>query len=319
MARSQSAGKLASEDALIALLTSGWRQDASVRVGVGDDCAVLQIPHGRRSTLLLFKTDAVVEGVHFMRKTPLALVGRKALARVASDMAAMGGRATHAVVTVAYPSPKRKLTLAQVKELYRGLTRFAREFDIQLVGGENTTAPTLLISIAGIGSLGGALPVLRSGAKKGDLIWVTGRLGGSLPSGRHLTFLPRVKEGQWLAKQKIASGMCDLSDGLAADLPRIAVASGVDFLIKPARLPRHPKASIRAALVDGEDYELLFTASAAASRTLLQRWPFPKTRLTCIGSIVIRGTKRAAKESALMLADCQKLLPAHVRVRRLIA
>jgi thiamine-monophosphate kinase len=260
------------EEGLLRLLTGRWRNTRSVLVGVGDDCAVLR-GEGR---CLLFKTDAVVEGVHFKADAPPALIGRKALARALSDIAAMGGWPLAAVITLGLPPEESPRRLAGI---YRGIERLAREFGVDLVGGETTRAKQLFLNIALLGEC--TQPVLRSGARDGDWIFVTGKLGAT-QAGRHLTFVPRLAEGQWLAAKKMATAMMDLSDGLGADLPRLARASGLGFELDGGSVPRSRGASLEAALNDGEDYELLFTVDPARAEILKKKWPFA-TPMHCIG------------------------------------
>ncbi len=275
------------EDRLVAALTRRWRASAALPVGPGDDCAVIVAGKER----LFFKTDAVVEGLHFTARTPAPLVGRKALARVLSDAAAMGGRPTHALVTLALPP---KFSSARVAAIYRGIEALARQYDVALAGGETTRSPKLLLSIALVGTLP-PRPLLRSGGKAGDDLWVTGTLGATLRGGngaKHLSFTPRLAEGAWLARRRLATAAMDLSDGLAADLPRLARMSGCGFRIEREALPLSPGATVRGALTDGEDYELLFSAPAALRDRLEREWKkaFPLVRLTRIGALVRRGT-----------------------------
>jgi thiamine-monophosphate kinase len=135
-------------------------------------------------------------------------------------------------------------------------------------------------------------PVLRSTARAGDLIFVTGRLGGS-QAGRHLNFTPRLAEGQWLARNRFATAMMDLSDGLGADLPRLAAASKLGFSVDETQLPRTRGASIAAAWNDGEDYELLFTIPPRRADSLKKKWPFA-TPAHCIGTMLVTGQGAAA-------------------------
>jgi thiamine-monophosphate kinase len=264
------------EEGLLHLLTGRWKTGRNVLVGVGDDCAVLR-DEGRS---LLFKTDAVVEGVHFDAQTPAVLIGRKALARVLSDIAAMGGAPLAALVTLGLPNTEspRRLTA-----IYRGTEKVAREYKVALVGGETTRAKELFLSIALLGECRGVKPVLRSGARAGDLIFVTGRLGAT-QARHHLTFTPRLAEGQWLARHGVATAMMDLSDGLGADLPRLGRASGLGYEIDPAAIPRARGASLEAALNDGEDFELLFTVNPARAEWLKKKWPF-STPVHCMGTM----------------------------------
>jgi len=263
------------EAGLLRLLTSRWpRRSRTTTVGIGDDCAVLR--SGRFP--LLFKTDIVVEGVHFSSRTPAHLIGRKALARALSDIAAMGGVPTAAVITLGLPpseSPRR------LTAIYRGMEALARKHGVELVGGETTRAAQLFLNVALLGECRDGPPVLRSGARAGDLIFVTGQLGAT-QTRHHLTFEPRLAEGRWLARNRVATAMMDLSDGLGADLPRLGEASRLGYEIDANKLPRRRGASIEAALNDGEDFELLFTVSPNRADWLKKKWPFA-TALHCIG------------------------------------
>ncbi len=276
------------EKGLLHALTSGWKPNpAQVPIGVGDDCAVLR--GSKRNHFLVFKTDAVVESVHFRHDALPRLIGRKALARALSDLAAMGATPLAAVVTLGLPANE---SVSRLRAVYRGLEQVARKYDVNLVGGETTRAAQLFLSIALLGECKGYRPLLRSTAKPGHLIFVTGRLGGTQTS-KHLTFEPRLAEGQWLAKQKLASSLMDLSDGLGADLPRLAEASGVGYELDEKAIPRARGATLAQALNDGEDYELLFTASPSQAKALKKKWPFA-TSLTCIG-VTRRPGKGATK------------------------
>ena len=257
------------EDGLLRLLTEKWRPlQRGVLTGVGDDCAVLR--GGGRDHFLLFKTDAVVEGVHFTSGASPAAIGHKALARALSDIAAMGGKPLAALITLGLPareSPRR------VQAIYRGLEKTAKKFRVDLVGGETTRARQLFLNISLLGECRGYRPILRSGARAGDRIFVTGRLGGS-QKGRHLAFVPRLAEGAWLAKEKMVSAMMDLSDGLAADLPRLGEAAKAGFSLQPEAFPRQRGVDLNQAVSEGEDYELLFTVKPAKIASLIKRWPF---------------------------------------------
>jgi thiamine-monophosphate kinase len=271
------------ENGLLHLLTGHWKTDPRrVLTGVGDDCAVLR--GAGKNHFLLFKTDAVVEGVHFTPRERPELIGRKALARALSDLAAMGASPLAAVITLGVP---KGASVRRLRAIYRGLERIAKKHRVNLVGGETTRARQLFLNVALLGECRGYRPVPRSGARAGDLIFVTGRLGATR-ARRHLVFEPRLAEGQWLARHKIASSLMDLSDGLGADLPRLARASGVDFQLDPAAIPRARGATLTAALNDGEDYELLFTTRPSLAKTLKKKWPFA-TPLHCIGVMGPRG------------------------------
>lgn len=256
--------------------------DASIIVGSGDDCAVVQMEQKN----LVLKTDATIEDVHFTAQDNLIDVGWKALCRPISDFAAMGAKPQHALITVAAPPSWTKENWLQ---LARGFGKAARTFGIIIVGGEMARSPGgPFLSITITGSTGPSI-LLRSGAQPNDLICVTGKLGGSLKSGRHLTFQPRLKEGQWLAIQKGVSSMMDLSDGLGSDLPRLAQASNCSFILEKEKIPCHANCSVEEAISDGEDYELLFTVTPEAWPTFQKKWDqqFPTVLLTCIGKMLL--------------------------------
>jgi thiamine-monophosphate kinase len=280
---------------LIARLLPGLPTHAGVKVGAGDDCAVLEVGLADRN--LLFKTDAVVEGVHFSEGAEGAKVGRKAIARVLSDMAAMGGLPSAAVVTIGLPkdfSPQR------VTKIYEGINAMARDYHVAIVGGETTRNPErIFISVAMIGFVEKERVVLRSGAKIGDAVFVSGELGGSL-NGRHLDFEPRLKEARWLVENFKIHSMIDLSDGLAGDLRHLLNASGVGAELLSSAIPVSRAAKVQgrgessakppllAALTDGEDFELLFTVASSEAVRLLDEWKtnFPGVKLSCVGKIM---------------------------------
>ena len=255
--------------------------DASIIVGSGDDCAVVQMEQKN----LVLKTDATIEDIHFTAQDDLSNVGWKALCRPISDFAAMGAIPQHALITVAAPSSWQQENWLQ---LARGFGKAARTFGIIIVGGEMARSPgPLFLSVMLTGSAG-PWSSLRSYARTDDLICVTGELGGSLKSGRHLNFTPRLTEGQWLAKQRDVHAMMDLSDGLGSDLPRLARASDCSFILEKEKIPCHAGCSVEQALSDGEDYELLFTTPPATWPDLQKKWnqQFPTAPLTCIGKIL---------------------------------
>jgi thiamine-monophosphate kinase len=237
----------------------------------------------------LLKTDSVVEGVHFLPSEDMRKVGWKAVCRAVSDVAAMGGVPAHALITLHAPED----TLwKRVRSLYQGVHRAAREYGVCVVGGETCcTRGPLAVSVALTGWVRPNRCIFRSGGKAGDGLCVTGRLGGSLRSGRHLSFRPRLREALWLVEHCKPTAMMDLSDGLAADLPRLARASGCGARLEGDAIPRHAGCSLAEALNDGEDFELLFSVPMARLPSLLNRWRsvFPRTRLTCIGALTAAG------------------------------
>ena len=282
---------------LIQRLTHSVHTNKAVVVGPGDDCAVLDL--GIPDRLVLFKTDAVVEGIHFEPDAPPEKIGHKALARCLSDIAAMAGTPTAALITIALP---REFDSARVEAIYNGLNACARRYDVALAGGETTTNPErTLISVALLGWVPRGKGVLRSGAEAGDAIFVTGELGGSL-AGKHLEFEPRLAEARWLAAHFSIHAMLDVSDGLAGDLRHILKASrvGAELLAtsvpisrearRAAKAESSAKPPLLAALTDGEDFELLFTVAGRDAVPLLDAWrlQFPNLPLTCVGKITSR-------------------------------
>jgi thiamine-monophosphate kinase len=278
------------EDAVVTAITRKLRVGADVRLGAGDDCAVVGGPRDRWWRLL--KADVVVEGVHFLASTEAIRVGWKALCRAISDVAAMGGTPEHALITVAL-APQTPMTW--LEDLYRGLRRAADRFGISIVGGETSRSPgPAFINVALTGRVERKRCVLRSGGRPGDLLYVTGRLGGS-PGGKHLDFNPRLVEATWLAKHHLPHAMMDLSDGLGSDLPRLAGASGCGFELDETSVPRTPGCTVNQALSDGEDFELLFAIAPKMATSLERAWKkrFPRVPLTRIGSLTAK-TRRSA-------------------------
>ena len=250
--------KLGENATLARLLATGLPCNDDLLVGPGDDCAVVR---GDESWDVLLKTDVVVEGLHFLPGTAPARVGHKALARAISDIAAMGGLPTHALVTLLI-DPQR--SIEEVEELYRGMNALADRYGISLAGGECSSLPQpgLIINIALTGKVERGQAILRSGGKPGDIVAVTGPLGGSFARGHHLDFEPRVELARQLAQAPYRPhAMMDLSDGLAVDLPRLAAASQCSFELQEETLPCQAGCTPQQAMGDGEDYELLLCYS----------------------------------------------------------
>jgi thiamine-monophosphate kinase len=270
------------EDRLLEQLLGKLKGKQGVILGAGDDAAVVE--PAQRGLLHVLKTDCLVEGIHFARKSRPELIGWKAMARPVSDFAAMSAVPQFALVTLIVPSAR---DVGWVKRLYRGVDKAAAAFEIAVVGGEtsNIKGPAV-VSVSVTGFVEKKRWVGRTGGKPDDQLFVTGRLGGSL-RGRHLTFVPRLAESRWLTQNFRIHAMMDLSDGLGADLPRLARASKVGFELDREALPRHRGCTIAEAISDGEDYELLFAIAPEESRLLLSRWPekFPTVPLTRIGCL----------------------------------
>ncbi len=246
-------------------------------LGIGDDCAVVRIPRGHEA---LITTDFSLEGIHFKRAWhPPESVGHRCLARGLSDIAAMGGEPLAVFLSLAVP---RSLPQKWVDGFLRGLLKLASESNVSLAGGDTAESPGgILADIVGLGSAPKGQAVLRSGARPGDRIYVTGELGASaatvalLSAGKklrpqdfagHFFPRPRVEVGRFLRKEGLASAMIDISDGLSTDLGHICDESGVGAEIQSEAIPvamvgrTARRVDLRFALHGGEDYELLFTA-----------------------------------------------------------
>lgn len=251
-----------------------------IALGPGDDCAVVRSPSGDP---LLLTVDNVVEGRHFPPETPIDLVARKAIARSISDIAAMGARPLCALAAAVLPTE-----YPHARELASAIHRWGEFFHCPVVGGDISSAVgPLVISVTVIGTRPESAPgtehglslsapphpsasspfwrpLTRAGARAGDELWVTGPLGASLVSGRHLRFTPRIVEGMAAAYSPLVHAMMDLSDGLGRDAARMAEASGVRIVLDASRVPRTSECrSWLGACRDGEDYELLIAADPA--------------------------------------------------------
>ncbi|MEN6383945.1 MAG: AIR synthase related protein [Phycisphaerales bacterium] len=248
-------------------------------IGIGDDMAQCRLPRGDS---VLITTDMLLDGTHFdTKKHSLEQIGYKSMAASLSDCAAMATIPLAAVAAVALP---RKFGSQNLKKLHKGILKAAEKYKCPLVGGDMTSwDKPLAINITMISTVGKNKPVQRSTAKIGDVICVTGLLGGSL-AGRHLRFEPRLKESLVIAKAG-SNSMMDLSDGLSSDLNHICRLSGKGALLEADTIPISKQAKgLNGALNDGEDFELLFTIPAKSFDKLKKNWPF-KTKITAIGKI----------------------------------
>lgn len=261
---------------------SGWAE--VVEVGPGDDTAVIRPPLAPRRVLIT--TDQLVEGRHYDPRTATAdQIARKAIGRSLSDIAAMAGRPI-ACVAAAALGP----AVADPDAIFDRMDHWAGVFGCPLVGGDiAATEGASVFTVTVLGSSHAVRgPVLRSGARPGDSVWVTGRFGGSLRSGRHLDVTPRLVEAAYLAETYGArlTSMIDVSDGLGRDAGRIAAASGVRIVMESARIRRWPDVSHwMEAARDGEDYELIFTLGSEAG-VPPSVCPGTDTALACIGRVV---------------------------------
>jgi thiamine-monophosphate kinase len=280
------------------------RRDGLV-LGAGDDAALV-VPRPGYQTILT--CDWFQEGSHFLRgkHTPES-IGWKCLARAVSDIAAMGGEPKHFLLSLALPGTH---TGRWLDRFLRGLARAERRLGCQIAGGDTTKSDKILINITVVGEIRQGQAVLRSGAKAGDLIFVSGRLGEAelglrwLRQGRaarhrnspcvkkHLYPEPRLALGQWLAEKRFATAMMDLSDGLSTDLSRLCAASRVGARLEADRIPtaqapvtkkRSQLSLFDLALNGGDDYELLFTVRPSQARRIPSA--FRGLLVSCIGEI----------------------------------
>ncbi|WP_298865000.1 thiamine-monophosphate kinase [uncultured Gimesia sp.] len=273
-------------------------------IGIGDDAAIIQ---PLTDNELLLATDMLMEGTHFTfpPATP-KLAGRKALAVNLSDIAAMGGVPHSALISLALPRTRGP---EFAKSVMQGIIQLADEFQIQIIGGDtNSWDGPLVINVAIIGTAASSRSIQRSGATPGDWIFVTGELGGSFAS-HHLTFTPRVKEAAQLRKSVSINSMIDISDGLGSDLHHILSESQVGAVLRKIAIPISQRVSLEEspadrmqhALNDGEDFELLFTASPEAGQLLLDQSPI-NCQLTHIGEI-------RAEQGAFLEDDAGSVTP----------
>ncbi|MCK5215224.1 MAG: thiamine-phosphate kinase [Candidatus Omnitrophica bacterium] len=254
-----------------------------VVLGIGDDAAVIK---SSGNDLELLATDMLVANIHFNKKDLPQAIGRKALACNISDIAAMGGWPKAAVVSIGVPAGT---AVKFLKAIFDGMNKCAKEYKVALVGGDTVRAKELVINVALTGRVAKRNLISRSGAEVGDQIFVTGPLGGSLKSGRHLSFKPRVIEAQFLCRNYKPHAMIDISDGLVADLQHILDESRVGAVLYEEKIPLNHKATLQGALYDGEDFELICTLSKTKAEQLLKDADKKKYDFACIGEIVAEG------------------------------
>ena len=255
-----------------------------VIAGIGDDAAVIKKDG---STLLLFTTDMLVENVHFTREMSFFDIGRKAVGVNLSDIAAMGGSPGYAFASIGI---REDMSAGDIRELYEGMLSHAREYGVLILGGDTNRSPeSFVLNICLTGEVEKDRLCLRSTARPGDSIFVTGTLGNSalfLEKGEYFPVKPRLKEAEALLDIAKPTSMIDISDGLAKDLKRLCGSSGAGAEILREEIPAAEGASLETALSGGEDFELLFTAPAGREKKLLSEFP-AKTgvRLSLIGRI----------------------------------
>lgn len=276
-----------------------------VLLGPGDDAAVVDWSTGRPC---LVTTDMLLQGSCFLlEQADPRLIGRKALAVNLSDIAAMAGRPVAAVVSVALPRVGGR---ALAEALYQGMRALADQFETAIVGGDtNAWDGPLAISVTLLGEPTGAGPVKRSGAEPGDWIVVTGEFGGSI-LGKHLTFMPRVREAQRLHAEVRLKAMIDVSDGLSADLHHLCEESGCGAILEEKLIPISPaayqmsdsQAPLEHALGDGEDFELVFAVSPQDGQRLVREQPLADVGVAVrrIGEFTSEGFRLRSADGRLL-------------------
>jgi len=267
------------EFGLIEKIQKSFSNGSSVLKGIGDDAAIVSLSEKK---YIVLTTDMLVEDVHFKKSMPAEAIGHKAMACSLSDVAAMGGSPKFALVSLGIPS---RLPVKYVKSLYKGMEKMAARFSTSIVGGDTVKSQKIIINVSLLGSVAPKHGVCRSGAKKGDIIFVTGPLGRSLKSGWHLKFIPRLKESQFLVQNCKPSAMIDVSDGLIADLGHILAMSRTGAILDETKIPLRKKATLRQALYDGEDFELLFSMSPQKAGRLA-KFALKGMRFYPIGEII---------------------------------
>ncbi|MBN1864238.1 MAG: thiamine-monophosphate kinase [Victivallales bacterium] len=268
------------EQELLERLPGIFAQGDGVLVGPGDDCAVLDFG---RDKLFLLATDQVLQSVHYPEGTPPAKIAVKLLRRNISDIAAMGGKPAHALLSMSVIGERDGRWL---RAFFDATAREARAWGVSVCGGDvcRTLGATDNFCLSISGWVSRDCLCLRSGAADGDLLFATGSFGNSLGSGHHLRFIPRVTEAAFLAGA-FTKTMIDVSDGLLLDAARLSGASGLGVSLDVAAVPSRRGSDRSGMLSDGEDYELLAAVRPDKAEELLASWPF-KTRLTRIGQFL---------------------------------
>lgn len=249
---------------------AGHTRNRELIRGLGDDCAILQIPADQQ---LLVTTDLCIEATHFRREWhPPESVGHRCLTRGLSDIAAMGGEPVACFLSLAVPGA---LPQKWIDRFLQGLLRLAAQFHVPLAGGDTSSADKITADIVVLGTVPAGKGLLRSGAKTGEGIYVTGALGYAAHvlkrlfagerirparADRHFYPLPRIEVARRLRKGGLASAMIDISDGLSVDLGHICRESRASALLEADAIPMAQAASLELALHGGDEYELLFTA-----------------------------------------------------------
>jgi thiamine-monophosphate kinase len=280
----------------IKYLAKKFRAKRPVVKGIGDDCAILEYT---KDKYMLLTCDMIIEGTHFTANATGFQIGWKGVAVNMSDIAAMGGVPRYALTSVGIP---RKKGVKFLKEIVRGIKALCDKIGVTIIGGDTNASQHTVLDVTMIGDVEKRRVVKRDGAKVGDFIFVTGALGEG--KRKHLEFMPRIKEARVLAENFKINSMIDLSDGLAMDLNRITEASRVGARIYKSLIPLSEKSEpLGKAISTGEDFELLFTASAKESKKIIKRMGAEADLpITLIGEVVSRrlGIKLVGDEGKSM-------------------
>jgi len=266
------------EDKIIDLLKKKFHY-LNIPLGIGDDAAVLDYS---KNEYLLFTTDTIVDGVHFkIKESRVDYIGRKAVNINISDIAAMGGVPLYAVINFGLPKYDKKL----ISRLFNGIHYSAEKYNLKIVGGDTVRSERFFLAVSMIGTVEKKYLTSRSNAGEGDIVCVTGNIGGSVLSGKHLNFTPRLKESQWIIRNLAPTSMIDVSDGLLMDLNRICSLSQKGAVLFKGNIPVSSKASdFNSALSEGEDFELLFTLKNSAE--FPSKIPHTMTKISTIGKMI---------------------------------
>lgn len=249
--------------------------DSSVLIGPGDDCAIVR-PAPDSNTDWALTSDSLIEHTHFAPDADAVGIGHKIAARCLSDLAAAGAEPAWALMNISAPPA---MDAERLTEIYGAAAETGAEFGLSIVGGDTSASSILAFHMFAMGRLPRGSAMLRSGSEPDDAVYVTGQLGGSI-AGRHLTFVPRLREGVWLRCQAWPTSMIDVSDGLGCDLRHIIDLNRNGARIELDRIPvsasvltsRDSLSAIEHALCDGEDYELLFTIPGKDSARFEKAW-----------------------------------------------
>ncbi len=280
------------------------KQGEEIIIGPGDDCAAINIEGQEK--LFLTAVDQLISDVHYnSNSTTPERIAAKLLKRNISDIAAMGGYPTNALLTIA----TNNMDENWLKKFFTGLSTEAEKWNVSICGGDisslkekNIFMSTLTIN----GWVKNKNICTRTNAKLGEMLYATGSFGNSYLSEHHLDFTPRIKEAEFLAGN-FTRTMIDVSDGLLIDLLRVAEMSNVSIILNIEDIPRRDNVSVQNALADGEDYELLFTVPENKVNKMLETWPFKNVKLTKLGVVTEEAPARItnpAGENLLEIYQC---------------